>query len=107
MTAIDPPRGLAERLRDTRARLEADVDLWVASSGDAGVHLIPLSYLWDGAALLVATPRDSLTSRNLLADGPGTAGTPRADRTRSARRAPRTPPRPARRPLMRDGHWLG
>ncbi|MFD4190485.1 hypothetical protein [Amycolatopsis thermoflava] len=43
MTAIDPPRGLAERLRDTRARLEADVDLWVASSGDAGVHLIPLS----------------------------------------------------------------
>ncbi|WP_027935849.1 pyridoxamine 5'-phosphate oxidase [Amycolatopsis sp. ATCC 39116] len=69
MTAIDPPRGLAERLRDTRARLEADVDLWVASSGEARVHLIPLSYLWDGAALLVATPRDSLTSRNLLADG--------------------------------------
>ncbi|MEU9078613.1 pyridoxamine 5'-phosphate oxidase family protein [Kitasatospora sp. NPDC004745] len=68
-----PPRGLEERLRDTRARLEEDVDLWVASSGSpdgpGGVHLIPLSYLWDGSAILVSTPRDSVTGRNLLADG--------------------------------------
>jgi nitroimidazol reductase NimA-like FMN-containing flavoprotein (pyridoxamine 5'-phosphate oxidase superfamily) len=65
-----PPRGLAERLRDTRARLEGDVDLWLASSGSpGGVHLVPLSYLWDGTAFLVSTPRDSVTGRNLLADG--------------------------------------
>ncbi|MFF2847354.1 pyridoxamine 5'-phosphate oxidase family protein [Streptomyces sp. NPDC058001] len=64
-----PPRGLEERLRDTRARLESDVDLWVATSGSPdGVHLIPLSYLWDGTAFLVVTPRASVTSRNLLAD---------------------------------------
>jgi hypothetical protein len=69
MTAA-PPRGLEERLRDTRARLESDVDLWVATSGSPdGVHLIPLSYLWDGATFLVATARASLTARNLLADG--------------------------------------
>ncbi|MFI7440772.1 pyridoxamine 5'-phosphate oxidase family protein [Nonomuraea indica] len=64
-----PPRDLDERLRDTRARLESDVDLWVATQGSTGVHLIPLSYLWDGSAFLVSTPRASVTGRNLLADG--------------------------------------
>ncbi|MFD6972548.1 pyridoxamine 5'-phosphate oxidase family protein [Streptomyces sp. NPDC059949] len=67
----DAPRGLEERLKDTRARLENDVDLWVATSGASGggVHLIPLSYLWDGTAFLISTPRASVTGRNLLADG--------------------------------------
>ncbi|MEV8588166.1 pyridoxamine 5'-phosphate oxidase family protein [Streptomyces sp. NPDC051180] len=65
-----PPRGLEERLKDTRARLENDIDLWVATSGaEGGVHLIPLSYLWDGTAFLISTPRASVTGRNLLADG--------------------------------------
>lgn len=69
MTAA-PPRGLDERLRDTRSRLENDVDLWVATSGSpGGVHLIPLSYLWDGTAFIISTPRASVTGRNLLADG--------------------------------------
>ncbi len=64
------PRGLGERLRDTRAKLENEVDLWVATSGPSGgVHLIPLSYLWDGTLFVVATPRASLTRRNLLAAG--------------------------------------
>ncbi|MER5382884.1 pyridoxamine 5'-phosphate oxidase family protein [Streptomyces sp. NBC_00647] len=64
-----PPRGPQERLRDTRARLENDVDLWVATAGaSGGVHLVPLSYLWDGTAFLVSTPRTSVTGRNLLAD---------------------------------------
>lgn len=64
-----PPRALDERLRDTRARLESDVDLWVATQGSPGVHLIPLSYHWDGTAFLISTPRASITGRNLLADG--------------------------------------
>lgn len=64
-----PPRELEERLRDTRARLESDVDLWVATPGSAGVHLIPLSFLWDGTAFLISTPSASVTGRNLLADG--------------------------------------
>jgi hypothetical protein len=64
-----PPRELEERLRDTRAKLESDVDLWVATPGSAGVHLIPLSYLWDGTAFLISTPSASVTGRNLLADG--------------------------------------
>lgn len=65
-----PPRGLEERLRDTRARLESDIDLWVSTSGaSGGVHLIPLSYFWDGTAFIISTPRASVTGRNLLADG--------------------------------------
>ncbi|MEU6406754.1 pyridoxamine 5'-phosphate oxidase family protein [Streptomyces sp. NPDC046985] len=69
MTAV-PPRGLRERLEDTRRRLEDDVDLWVSSAGGSGgPYLVPLSFLWDGTALLVSTPRASVTGRNLLADG--------------------------------------
>lgn len=59
-----PPRGLEDRLRDTRAKLESDVDLWVATPGSPGVPLIPLSYLWDGTAFLISTPRASVTRRN-------------------------------------------
>jgi hypothetical protein len=47
-----------------------DVDLWVASaSPDGAPYLVPLSFDWDGEALLVATPRDSRTGRNLAATG--------------------------------------
>ncbi|MEU4717843.1 hypothetical protein AB0F73_29890 [Micromonospora purpureochromogenes] len=34
-----PPRGLEQRLRDTRAKLESEVDLWVATSGSPGREL--------------------------------------------------------------------
>jgi hypothetical protein len=64
-----PPRGLVDRLRDTRAKLETEVDLWVATPGTQGVHLIPLSYLWDGSTFLISTPLSSATGRSLLAGG--------------------------------------
>ncbi len=61
-----PPRPRAQRRRDTERRLEHDVDLWVASASPDGTpHLIPLSFDWDGTALLLSTPRDSPTGRNL------------------------------------------
>ncbi|MGW0121058.1 pyridoxamine 5'-phosphate oxidase family protein [Streptomyces sp. NPDC003327] len=71
MTDAAAPRTREQRLKDTRARLENDIDLWVSTSGadGAGVHLIPLSFLWDGSTILVSTPRSSITGRNLLADG--------------------------------------
>jgi hypothetical protein len=60
------PRSRAQRRRDTEHRLTQDVDLWVASaSADGAPYLVPLSFDWDGEALLVATPTDSLTGRNL------------------------------------------
>jgi hypothetical protein len=61
-------RARAERRRDTEHRLAHDVDLWVASASAEGVpYLVPLSFDWDGEALLVATPSDSPTGRNLAA----------------------------------------
>ena len=65
-----PPRGPDQRSRDTRAKLEHEIDVWVATSGSpGGAHLVPLSYFWDGATVLISTPRTSVTARNLLADG--------------------------------------
>ncbi|TFV83360.1 pyridoxamine 5'-phosphate oxidase family protein [Blastococcus sp. CT_GayMR16] len=61
-------RSRAERRRDTEHRLTHDVDLWVASSSaDGAPYLVPLSFDWDGEALLLATPADSPTGRNLAA----------------------------------------
>lgn len=62
------PRSRAQRRRDTEHRLAHDVDLWVASaSPDGAPYLVPLSFDWDGAALLLATPAHSPTGRNLAA----------------------------------------
>ena len=66
MTA--PARSRAQRRRDTEDRLESDIDVWVSSASPAGApHLVPLSFDWDGETLLMATPADSPTGRNLAA----------------------------------------
>jgi nitroimidazol reductase NimA-like FMN-containing flavoprotein (pyridoxamine 5'-phosphate oxidase superfamily) len=62
------PRSRAQRRRDTEHRLTHDVDVWVATaSADGAPYLVPLSFDWDGKALLMATPVDSPTGRNLAA----------------------------------------
>ncbi|MFE9645548.1 pyridoxamine 5'-phosphate oxidase family protein [Streptomyces sp. NPDC006365] len=62
------PRPRAQRRRDTEHQLADDVDVWVASaSADGAPYLVPLSFDWDGEALLVATPAKSPTGRNLAA----------------------------------------
>ena len=61
------PRNAQQRKADTLEKLAREVDLWVASADPAGTgYLVPLSFYWDGAALLVATPRTSRTAQNLL-----------------------------------------
>ena len=64
-----PARNPTQRTQDALHRLEHDIDAWVATAdGDSGTpYLVPLSFLWDGATLLVATPSSSPTSRNLQA----------------------------------------
>jgi hypothetical protein len=60
------PRSRADRRRDTEHRLTNDIDAWVASaSADGKPYLVPLSFDWDGAAVLVATPTNSPTGKNL------------------------------------------
>lgn len=62
------PRSRDLRRRDTEHRLTHDVDVWVASASVEGApYLVPLSFDWDGEALLMATPTHSVTGRNLAA----------------------------------------
>ena len=62
------PRSRAQRRRNTEHRLSHDIDVWVASAAaDGAPYLVPLSFDWDGEALLMATPTDSPTGRNLAA----------------------------------------
>jgi hypothetical protein len=63
------PRSRSQRRSDAVAKLRDQIDLWVASAGDEGAYLIPLSFHWDGATLVLATPRTSPTARNLIAAG--------------------------------------
>ena len=66
-----PPRSPQQRRQDTLDRLERDVAAWVATADAASgtPYLVPLSFLWDGGSLLIATPTSSPTSRNLQSTG--------------------------------------
>jgi Pyridoxamine 5'-phosphate oxidase len=64
------PRSAGQRKSDTLTRLATDVDAWIATADAAGNgYLLPLSFLWDGVGLIVATPRSSVTGRNLSRGG--------------------------------------
>ena len=64
------PRSTAQRKADVLKKLQDDVDLWVASASATGeAHLVPLSFYWDGARLIFATPENSPTARNLRRAG--------------------------------------
>lgn len=59
-------RSGSQRRSDTEHRLTHDIDLWVATASADGVpYLVPLSFDFDGEALLVSTPLTSPTGRNL------------------------------------------
>ncbi len=61
-------RSRPQRGRDTEHRLNDERDVWEAStSADGAPYLVPLSFDWDGGALLMGTPADSPTGANLAA----------------------------------------
>ena len=65
MTA-PPPRPTDERIADTLAKLtEPNADVWVASAGSDGAHLVPLSLAWIDERVVIALPTDSVTARNI------------------------------------------
>jgi hypothetical protein len=64
-----PARSLAQRLADTRRRLDQDIDAWIATAAGDTPYLAPLSFLWDGETFLVATPEAGRTGRNLAETG--------------------------------------
>src|SRR5215813_3365416 len=67
---MEPPRDLRKRKKDSLNRLESHADAWIASADAEGdTCLVPLSFLWDGAGVIVSTPRSSVTGRNLSRGG--------------------------------------
>jgi Pyridoxamine 5'-phosphate oxidase len=72
----EPPRSHQRRRQDTLSRLETDIDAWVATSDpERGTpYLVPLSYLWNGTDLILATPSNSPTGRNLRSTGKARLG---------------------------------
>jgi hypothetical protein len=61
-----PPRSRSERRADTLALLTGQVDCWVASASASGdAYLVPLSFVWNGSRLVLATAAATRTARNL------------------------------------------
>jgi general stress protein 26 len=68
--AMDAPRSAEQRKNDTMSRFTSDVDAWIATADAEGnSYLLPLSFFWDGAGLVISTPRSSVTARNLSRGG--------------------------------------
>jgi Pyridoxamine 5'-phosphate oxidase len=74
---MEPPRTLDQRIADTLALLATPhADIWVATaSPDGDAHLVPLSYAWTGARIVLSTDSTMATARNLVASGKARLGT--------------------------------
>ena len=70
-THTPPARPRRQRIADTLAMLDREVDCWVATSDpDSGApQLVPLSFVWDGTTILLSTGASSPTGRALVATG--------------------------------------
>ncbi|KPC63882.1 pyridoxamine 5'-phosphate oxidase family protein [Streptomyces chattanoogensis] len=70
MATFPPAREAGQRKRDALRRLETDEDAWVSSaSADGAPCLVPLSFVWHGERLLMATKSANPTARNLRDNG--------------------------------------
>ncbi|MGW6737840.1 pyridoxamine 5'-phosphate oxidase family protein [Streptomyces sp. NPDC055013] len=66
MTIMDGARSPERRKQDVLDRLGRETDIWVASADSDGVPcLVALWFVWDGAALWMATRPGNPTGRNL------------------------------------------
>ena len=73
-------RTAAQRRADTLEALRQHHDVWVASAGATGeASMIPLSFLWDGERLILATPAASRTARHLRRAGAARVALPSTD----------------------------
>jgi hypothetical protein len=60
-----PARSLRERREAALERLRVGGNLWLATAGNHGPHLIPVSYWWDGSQLTTSTLENSRTLVNI------------------------------------------
>jgi general stress protein 26 len=65
------PRSGPERQAHALERLRTHhADVWVATAAEGGqAHLVPLSLAWDDGRIVLVTPPDSVTARNLMRAG--------------------------------------
>lgn len=60
-----PPRTRAERRSHVLHLLQSENKLWIATAGEDGsAHLVPFSFVWDGAGIVMATREGSPAARN-------------------------------------------
>ncbi len=70
MTGRPGPRSRRERIADARRVLATEIDCWVVSADTRGrAHLVPLSHMWDGEHIVIATLVESRTMRDLTRAG--------------------------------------
>lgn len=73
-------RPTAQRCRQARARLETEANVWLATASSEGIpHLVPLSLAWIDGQIVVATPVDTPTVDNVVANGRARASLDSAD----------------------------
>lgn len=66
MKITEQPRPPERRKHDLLARLEREMDVWVATADADGLPcLVPLWFLWDGESLWLSTRLTTPTGRNL------------------------------------------
>lgn len=68
MPAPTAPRTTEQRREHALAQLQNQHELWLATGSEAGPHLIPVGYVWDGEHLTMATFEHSPTAANLRAN---------------------------------------
>ncbi|KOU69169.1 pyridoxamine 5'-phosphate oxidase [Streptomyces sp. MMG1533] len=70
MKITEPPRTAEQRKRDVLARLERELDVWVATADADGLPcLVALWFVWDEGSLWMATRLTNPTGRNLRDGG--------------------------------------
>jgi hypothetical protein len=63
-------RATEQRKRDAIAKLEGDMDVWVATAAEhQNAHLVPLSLCWHNEEVVVATEARSRTAQNAERSG--------------------------------------
>jgi hypothetical protein len=63
-----PPRPPTQRKADAFQHLEHDVDAWIATADlEGNPCLVPLSFIWDGEAIVLATHANNPTALNIMA----------------------------------------
>ncbi|MFD5074722.1 pyridoxamine 5'-phosphate oxidase family protein [Streptomyces sp. NPDC058371] len=70
MTISECPRTPEQRKNDVLARLDKELDIWVASADEHGLPcLVALWFVWDGKAIWLSTRTTNPTGRNLRDGG--------------------------------------